>query len=90
MSKKLAYPTPEEDAAIRVAAADDPDTIPDLAEAFAAGQVRRVGRPKSMITKQAISIRLDQDILDHYRGTGAGWQTRLNEDLRRLIKDSAA
>ncbi|MEA1650706.1 BrnA antitoxin family protein [Nitrospirillum sp. BR 11164] len=86
----MAYPTPEEDAAIQAAAADDPDTIPDLDEAFATGQVRRVGRPKSAIIKQAVSIRLDQDILDHYRGTGAGWQTRLNEDLRRLLKDSAA
>ena len=37
-------------------------------------------RPK----KVAVSIRLDAHIVDQYKATGRGWQTRLNEDLVTL------
>ena len=39
----------------------------------------------SLTTKQAISIRLDRDVLAHFRATGAGWQARINTTLRRSI-----
>jgi uncharacterized protein (DUF4415 family) len=37
-------------------------------------------------TKKAVSIRLDQDVLEHYRGKGEGWQSRMNADLRKLSR----
>lgn len=43
---------------------------------------KRPGRPAGS-TKEKISIRLDLDVLDSYRATGDGWQTRLNDALRR-------
>ncbi len=35
--------------------------------------------PKS---KVPISIRLDADLIEHFRSTGRGWQTRINAILR--------
>ena len=33
--------------------------------------------------KQLVSLRLDQDVLEHYQGTGADWQDRINGALRK-------
>jgi uncharacterized protein (DUF4415 family) len=46
---------------------------------------KRPGRP----TKTAISIRLTDETLRHYRRTGKGWQTRLSADLDRLARRRA-
>ena len=40
------------------------------------------GRPKAERTKTSVTIRLDADIVEHYKEAGPGWQTRMNEDLR--------
>lgn len=40
------------------------------------------GRPASAITKAAISLRLDPDIVTAFKAGGDGWQTRMNEALR--------
>ncbi|MGC6484953.1 MAG: BrnA antitoxin family protein [Candidatus Puniceispirillales bacterium] len=34
--------------------------------------------------KERITIRLDKDIVEDYRATGKGWQSRLNADLRKV------
>jgi uncharacterized protein (DUF4415 family) len=47
---------------------------------------RDPGRPPSAAPKQAIKLRLDADVLAHFRETGPGWQTRINETLRRAAK----
>ena len=71
----------------------DPDDAPELtgewfetADFYREGKLVRRGRPKSEAPKQAVSIRLDPDVLAHYRATGPGWQSRINEDLRRAAK----
>ena len=33
--------------------------------------------------KEAISIRLDEDVVEKFRRTGAGWQGRINEILKQ-------
>ena len=40
------------------------------------------GRPKSDNPKRQITLRLDAEIIDHFKGTGRGWQTRINSALR--------
>lgn len=40
------------------------------------------GRPKADVTKQAVKLRLDPDVLAVLRATGPGWQTRINTILR--------
>ena len=46
------------------------------------------GRPKGSAkpdSKQAVSLRLDADVLAYFRSTGPGWQTRVNDILRKAI-----
>ena len=33
--------------------------------------------------KKLIALRLDPDVLEHFRATGPGWQSRINEALRK-------
>ena len=43
---------------------------------------KRLGRPTGS-NKQAVSIRLDVDVLAKFKATGPGWQSRINEALKR-------
>ena len=86
-------PTEEEDAAIESAIANDPDeqgwvsvgplqpvkeVFPELVKA----SKRMRGKQKSP-TKVQIAIRLDADVVEHFRATGKGWHVRVNEALRQ-------
>ena len=44
---------------------------------------RAVGRPTTAAAKEAVSIRLDPDVLAHFRASGPGWQSRINQALRK-------
>jgi uncharacterized protein (DUF4415 family) len=44
------------------------------------------GRPKLEAPKAAVSLRIDRDVLAYFRGTGAGWQSRVNDILRKAMK----
>lgn len=46
-------------------------------------------RPPKKARKQTTTLRLDPDLLKHFRKSGPGWQTRINETLRRAVKRSA-
>jgi uncharacterized protein (DUF4415 family) len=68
----------------------DPDDAPHLtrewferADLYDGDKLIRRGRPKSDAPKRATSLRLDPDVLDHYRATGPGWQSRINQALRK-------
>jgi len=70
----------------------DPDDAPELsdeyferADVYRGDQLVRRGRPKLERPKQAVKLRLDQDVLDHFRSTGPGWQTRINATLARAV-----
>lgn len=67
----------------------DPDDVPEwTAEMFERADVMlgdtviRRGRPPGS-TKQQVSLRLDTAILDAFRAGGPGWQTRINDALRK-------
>ena len=82
----------EAEAEIQRQIASDPDDE-DLSDAaakrpmtFAQALGRRRGRPAVEAPRQQISIRLDPDLLAYYKATGKGWQSRLNDDLRRAAK----
>jgi uncharacterized protein (DUF4415 family) len=71
----------------------DPDEAPELTDDdwFAKADlyqgeklVRRGGRPTTAAPKEAVNIRLDPDVLAHFRGTGPGWQSRINAALRKV------
>lgn len=67
----------------------DPDEAPEITEAwvqqadlYAGSKLVRRGRPKVAVTKEAVKIRLDADVLTAMRATGDGWPTRINDMLR--------
>ncbi|QEE47044.1 BrnA antitoxin family protein [Rhizobium sp. WL3] len=57
------------------------EVFPDLAASID----RKLGRPKAENPKKAISLRLDQDVIDRFKATGDGWQSRMNEALRKAV-----
>lgn len=71
----------------------DPDDAPELTQEFFdraeirhGDKVIRRGRPPLPSPKQAVKLRLDADVIEAYRATGDGWQTRINADLRKARK----
>jgi uncharacterized protein (DUF4415 family) len=96
--KSIAETTEEEDAAITAAALADPDN-PPLDDRLAArlrpaeevmpevvARFRGQRGPQKAPTKQLVSLRLDPDVLAHFRATGRGWQARINAALRKAAK----
>ncbi len=75
---------------------EDYDEIPELTdEDFARGVWHRGGkplphgprgRPRSKNPKRPVSLRLDPDVLAHFRRNGRGWQSRINAVLRKAAK----
>ena len=62
---------------------DLPDfSTPEWQARFAKAPVRR-GRPKSDVTKVQTTLRLDPDVIAAFRSDGPGWQSRMNEALRK-------
>lgn len=50
--------------------------------------IRKRGRPAADKPKVLVTLRLDADIVSFFRAQGAGWQTRLNAELKRLVTSS--
>jgi uncharacterized protein (DUF4415 family) len=85
---KIVMPTPDEDEAINRGIAADPDTFELPAEAFK--QLKPLasrGRPRLVSPKVLVSIRYDADIIERFRATGEGWQTRMNDALRDWLRE---
>jgi len=92
--------TDGEEAALVAAAEADPDNPPLTDEQLrrmrpaylvhpelvAKHLRRRRGRPKSDKPKQQVTLRIDRDVLEKFRSTGDGWQSRINEALRKAAK----
>ncbi len=74
--------TDEQLAAMRPAT----EVEPDLVE-----RARRRGErgPQKAPTKELVSMRLDRVIVEHFRSGGPGWQTRVNEVLKKLVQRKA-
>ena len=89
--------TDEEEAEAQREIALDPDapewTEADWARARPASEVlphlvaeyrRARGKQKAPV-KEKVTLRLDADVLAHFRRDGKGWQTRLNDALRKAV-----
>jgi uncharacterized protein (DUF4415 family) len=71
----------------------DPDDAPELSDSFfeqadeyqGEQRVRR-GRPKSSIVRERITIRLEHEVVQQFKASGPGWQTRMNAALVDWLK----
>ena len=62
------------------------EELPELTDdMLARGKVNRGGRPRSEDPKKLISIRLPETVIQRWRATGPGWQTRMAERLSRVV-----
>ena len=95
--REIIVPADDEEAEIQRGIANDPDapewTDEDWALARPAMEVaphiveghRRTRGMQRAPRKIFVGIRLDADIVAHFRESGKGWQTRLNEALRQVV-----
>jgi uncharacterized protein (DUF4415 family) len=52
--------------------------------------VRRGKRgPQKTPTKKLVSLRLSPEVIDHFKSTGRGWQTRIDSALKESIRRRA-
>jgi uncharacterized protein (DUF4415 family) len=74
---------------------DNPEwTKEDLANAkpFAqalpelAASIRKGRGPNKAPTKKLVSLRLSPDVLDHFKAKGPGWQSRIDDVLRKAAR----
>ena len=86
----LLLPTPAEDAVITAAALADPDAVPftDAEWAKVKPLVRR-GRPLGSGSKTQVTLRLDVEVVEKFRASGDGWQTRINDALKSWVRTHA-
>ena len=58
--------------------------LPELTdEMLKRAVVNKGGRPKSENARQLISLRLPPEVIERWRSTGPGWQTRMAERLAK-------
>jgi uncharacterized protein (DUF4415 family) len=77
-------PTNAEDAQINEGIAADPDAYEMSPKEFK--KLRR-GRPLGSGKKVQVTLRLDADLLEKFKSTGSGWQTRVNDALKSWSKE---
>ena len=83
----ILMPTAEEDKAITAAARRDPDAkplTPKQLKSMVPIQALR-GRPKSEHKKLLVSVRYSQEVVEFFKSTGEGWQSRMDGVLRQYV-----
>jgi len=72
------------------------EELPELDDAFferanlyKGEKLIRAGRPKSSRRKVLLSVRYSPEVVEYFRATGAGWQTRMDEALKEWLKEHA-
>lgn len=58
----------------------------DSADLYRGEKLVRRGRPPGSGKKTPVTIRLDKEVVEQFRETGIGWQTRMNNALRDWLK----
>jgi uncharacterized protein (DUF4415 family) len=60
------------------------DELPELTDDMLdRGKINKGGRPRSANPRKLISIRLPESVIERWRATGPGWQTRMAERLAK-------
>ena len=69
---------------------NDPDNPAWTEDMLGAPVLRRGRGPQAAPTKVLTSVRLDADILEFFKATGAGYQSRINAALRQEVERNLA
>jgi uncharacterized protein (DUF4415 family) len=62
--------------------------LKDLTPSALAQIVRKRG-PQKAPTKVAVSIRLSPEVISHFKAKGPGWQSRIDDALRKIAKKAS-
>jgi uncharacterized protein (DUF4415 family) len=83
----IVMPSVAEDKIITAAAKSDPDAQPltptQLKDMVPLKALR--GRPKSEKTKQLVSVRYSREVVEYFKSTGDGWQSRMDGVLLKYV-----
>ena len=81
-------PLIDEDGDIRELTAGDMAAFRPIREVLPAELLHRLGvrGPQKTPTKDRINIRLSHEVVAHFRSTGPGWQTRIDEALQEWVR----
>jgi len=61
------------------------DELPEVTdEMLARATIKKGGRPLSTNPRKLITLRLPADVIERWKATGPGWQTRMAERLRKV------
>ena len=61
------------------------EELPEITEdMLARAKLKKGGRPLSASPRKSISLRLPPEVIERWRATGPGWQTRMAERLRKI------
>jgi uncharacterized protein (DUF4415 family) len=64
---------------------DEYEELPELTEdMLARATVNKGGRPVSPNPRKLLSLRLPADVIERWKATGPGWQTRMAERLSKV------
>ena len=55
------------------------EVFPELMESISRGR----GRPTVETPRQQVSLRLEPDVIAKFKATGKGWQSRINDVLKK-------
>ena len=61
------------------------EVFPDLS-----ASIRKGRGPNKAPTKKLVSLRLSQEVIAHFKSKGPGWQSRIDETLRKAVKRKAS
>lgn len=66
--------------------ASEYDELPELTDdMLARATVNRGGRPRSASSKVLLSVRYSREVVDFFRATGEGWQSRMDGALKEYV-----
>ena len=70
----------------------DPEDAPEITRRWIAGadlyrgkKLVRRGRPAGAAKKTQTTVRISKEVLAFFRATGPGWQTRMDEALKKYV-----
>ena len=61
------------------------EVFPDLS-----ASIRKGRGPNKALTKKLVSLRLSPEVITHFKSAGPGWQSRIDETLRKAVKRKAS